>query len=86
MLKVFATDCLWRIVKRVLEYSGTPRPDLPSGCPETPDWEFTKWVWNFRRDERPKIVDRLSRLRPDQRLIVLTSPREVESFVGSLKG
>ena len=76
--------CLWRIVKRVLEHAGTSRPDLPSGCPETPDWEFTKWVWNFQRDERPKIVDRLSHLRSDQRVIVLTSPREVESFVGSL--
>jgi adenylate kinase family enzyme len=76
--------CLWRIITRVLTYSGMSRPDLPSGCPETPDWEFTKWVWNFPRHERPKIIRQLARLRADQRVIVLKSPREVEAFTREL--
>jgi adenylate kinase family enzyme len=76
--------CLWRIIRRVLEYSGLSRPDLPSGCPEQPDWEFTKWVWNFPRRERPKIIEKLSRLRDDQRVTILKNQREVEAFVRGL--
>jgi adenylate kinase family enzyme len=52
--------CMWRIVARLIEYSGVSRPDLPAGCPETPDWEFTRWVWNFPKNERPKIVEKPS--------------------------
>lgn len=76
--------CLWRIVRRVLEHSGFSRPDLPAGCPEQPDWEFIKWVWTFPRKQRPKIIQRLSMLRPDQRVIVLKCPREVEAFMQNL--
>ena len=72
--------CMWRIIARLIEYSGVSRPDLPAGCPETPDWEFTRWVWNFPKNERPKIVEKLKSLRADQRLIVLRNPREVAMF------
>ena len=76
--------CLWRIIRRVLEYSGMPRPDLPAGCPEQPDWEFTRWVWTFPRQQRPKIIQRLSRLRAEQQLIVLRRPDEVEALMEEL--
>ena len=76
--------CLWRVVQRVLEHSGFSRPDLPAGCPEQADWEFIKWVWRYPRDQRPKVADRLARLRPDQRVIILTNPREVKTFMQHL--
>jgi adenylate kinase family enzyme len=77
--------CMWRIIARAIEYNGVSRPDLPAGCPETPDWEFVRWVWSFPKNERPRIVEKLALLRQDQRLIILRNPREVVAFERSLR-
>ena len=32
--------CLWRVIKRIVKYHGTVRPDMPKGCEERFDLEF----------------------------------------------
>ncbi len=77
--------CMSRIFRRLIEHNGFTRPDLPDGCPEKVDLEFMQWVWNFRKGERPKIISNLSKLRPDQRLIALRTPGEVDEFVREMR-
>jgi hypothetical protein len=48
------------------------RPDLPEGCPETVDWEFLRWVWNFPEQSRPRIVEALARARRDVAVVHIT--------------
>ena len=76
--------CLWRLIKRQLSYRGRQRPDMAVGCPERLTWEFVVWVWTYRARRRAGILSRLSRLRGDQRAIVLSSDRMIRSYVEGL--
>lgn len=53
----------WRVFLRTLRYHGRERPDLPVGCPERFDLEFTKWIWNTRNSGK-KRWKKFSILRP----------------------
>ena len=77
--------CLWRIGKRWWQYRGVTRPDMAANCPEHLNWPFLKYVWNFPRKKRPKILQRLQHLPDTQQLIVLRSPAEVKAYVRSLE-
>lgn len=70
-----------RVIARWLQHRGRSRPDMAPECPERLSMEFLVWLWRYRRTRRPEILARLAALSPDQRAIVLTSPREVERFV-----
>jgi adenylate kinase family enzyme len=72
--------CLWRVTKRLLNYLGRTRPDLPEGCPEKIDLEFLEFIWTFNEDYRPRIISRLDQRRPDQRLITFRGPADVARF------
>lgn len=72
--------CVYRILKRVVTYHREKRPDMAEGCEEKFDWEFTKWVWNFPRDSRPKIERLLEKYGGTKTLIHLKSRKEVEDF------
>jgi len=52
--------CLWRALKRRVQYHGRSRPDLPPDCPEVLDWVFLQYVWTYPQDRRPKIMQRLA--------------------------
>jgi adenylate kinase family enzyme len=76
--------CLWRIITRAARYLGRTRPDMPAGCPERLSWEFVVWVWAYRARRRPQILNRLSALRGEKRVIILSSRRAVSAFLSNL--
>src|SRR5262245_61476551 len=39
--------CLWRVIKRMVEYRNRKRPDLAEGCRERFDLDFLLWVWHY---------------------------------------
>jgi adenylate kinase family enzyme len=76
--------CLWRVLSRRVRFHGRARPDMLEGCPERLTWQFIRWIWSYPVERRPKILQRLSSLRPDQRAIILRSTPEVEDFLRSI--
>ena len=49
--------CAFRILWRWLtSLVGRTRADLAPGCPETFDWKFLLWTWNFQRQTQPRIL------------------------------
>ncbi|MEO8133149.1 MAG: hypothetical protein ABI831_04135 [Betaproteobacteria bacterium] len=70
-----------RILWRVASTYGRVRPDLATGCPEQFDGAFLRYSWNYRRLAGASIAVALSSMRPDQRLVILRSPREVRRFL-----
>jgi adenylate kinase family enzyme len=76
--------CLWRVLARRVRMHGRSRPDMAAGCEERISWEFLGWIWTYPAERRPKILDRLARLRAEQRAVVLRSPREVERFLAAV--
>jgi adenylate kinase family enzyme len=76
--------CLYRILKRRIQYHGRTRPDLNKECPEQLDFEFVRWVWNFPKHSRNKIVSTLKKSSEEKNVIVLGSRRKVSGFLDSL--
>ena len=75
--------CLWRIVKRRRAYRAASRPDMAEGCPERLTLEFFRWVWDYPRRSRPKVLARLAAAGQGKRIIRLRSRREVERFLAA---
>lgn len=77
--------CLWRVIKRAVEYRNRSRPDMAEGCPERLNLEFMLWVWNYKRRSRPKIVRVLRENLRDKKVIWLRSGAEAERFLAGIK-
>ena len=76
--------CLYRITKRVVTSYGKVRPDMGEDCPEHFDWEFYRWVWNYRRNHRPRIYDLLYEAQDRLNIVTLTKPSDVTLFLEQL--
>jgi adenylate kinase family enzyme len=72
--------CLWRLVRRRVEFHGRSRESLPDGCPERLTLSFLRWVWTYRRLRLPRVLQRLAALSRDKDVIVLRTRREVKDF------
>lgn len=77
--------CLWRIVKRFLVYRGGTRPDVAEGCPESLNFEFVSWVWNYPRRSRPKVIKRLQEHGEGKQIYRLRSRNEVRRFLSQFE-
>ena len=75
--------CLWRIVRRRLAYRARSRPDMADGCPEALTLKFLRWVWDYPRRSRPKVLARLAAAPAGKRIVRLRSRREVERFLAA---
>ncbi|MEM8557749.1 MAG: DNA topology modulation protein [Bacteroidota bacterium] len=76
--------CLWRVVKRRLQYRGRTRPDMTDGCPERLTGEFIHWVWTYRAERRPQILQKLHAVKHDKQVVILQSRQQVGRFLSTL--
>ena len=53
--------CLFRALRRILRWRGRTRPDMAEGCPERLDPAFIRWIWDFHRTQRPRVLELLDR-------------------------
>ena len=49
--------CIYRVNKRRIINHGRTRADMTEGCEEKIDFEFLKWIWNFKKRNRGKILE-----------------------------
>lgn len=76
--------CLWGVVTRVIKYHGKTRPDMGDNCPERFDFEFLKFVWNFRSKHRKRYLEMLAAAK-DKEIIILRSRRQAKRFLEEVK-
>lgn len=76
--------CLYGVIKRRIIHHRKTRPDMGEGCPEKLDWEFLKWVAEYKRKKSPIIVNKLNQLEQQKSIIHLRTRRETEDFVKTL--
>lgn len=76
--------CVYRILKRVVVYRKARRPDMAEGCDEKFNWEFTKWVWNYKTRSKPKVEALLKRFENEKTIVRLKSKSEVEKFLSKI--
>ncbi|HEX6369490.1 MAG TPA: hypothetical protein VF006_11200 [Longimicrobium sp.] len=83
-LDVPRTVCLWRVARRRIVYRRGARPDMTPGCRERLTREFIRWIWEYPRTQRPRVLAWLAALRPDQRAVVLRSTAQIDDFLRSI--
>jgi adenylate kinase family enzyme len=76
--------CISGVINRIARGYGRVRPEMAAGCPERIDLTFIRYVWNYRREQRPKVLRYLEELRPDQSLICFTARRQGDAFLAGL--
>jgi len=57
---------------------------LNEGCPEKIDWEFIGWVWNFRKKQRPEILEKLNKY-SDKKVITIAEPNQAKALLARLQ-
>jgi adenylate kinase family enzyme len=74
--------CLWRVLKRYLQYAGETRPDMAKGCPERLNWDFWQYVWNFPQIHRLRILEQVAKYENKKQIIILQKPDQVSILFG----
>ncbi|MGF7050704.1 adenylate kinase family enzyme [Paenibacillus sp. DS2015] len=77
--------CIYRVLKRRLMYHKKSRPDMNEECPEKLDWEFFRWVWNYRKRSRMKTINKLESVRTQKQIIIVKSRKEVFDLINRLE-
>ncbi|MFD1885523.1 DNA topology modulation protein [Paenibacillus wenxiniae] len=77
--------CLYRVIKRWIQYDGRTRPDLNEACPEKIDWAFLRWVWNYPKRTRPRTIAKLQQLEPHQQVVRIHNNKQLHTFIDHLK-
>ena len=79
------TLCVYRVIKRRFQYRNKTRPDMGKDCDERLDLKFLRWVWQFPKTKRAEILKKLESLSRKKEIIILTSPKELEQFLSTIK-
>ncbi|MDR6112192.1 adenylate kinase family enzyme [Paenibacillus sp. SORGH_AS338] len=75
---------MYRIVKRRIQYHGKTRPDLNKDCPEKLDIGFLKWVWDYRKRNRVKTLEKLKQVKQHQKVVIIRNKKQLEELVEQL--
>jgi adenylate kinase family enzyme len=73
--------CMVGIMIRIASSYGRVRPEMAEGCPERINGEFIRYVWTYRRVQRPKLLQYLAGLREDQSLICFTDRAQADRYL-----
>ena len=74
-------SCLWRAIKRRVEYHKKPRESRTKGCEEKLDFEFLIWLlWKGRAKRR---LDKFKKIKTQypQKTVVLKTQKQIDRFV-----
>ena len=72
---------VWGVLKRLAYWRGRWRPDMAEGCVEGFDWEFLRYVIEFRVKHRQRIVDNIEAHGRHARLIRVPRRRELSKML-----
>lgn len=76
---------IYRLFKRRLQYHNKLRPDMPNGWQERINWDFYKFVWNFKRQYLPLLLDKVKEHGRGKSVIVLSNPEQAKQYLKKLK-
>ncbi len=74
---------LWRVFKRRVQYRNKLRSEMPEGWKEKIDPVFLKFVWNYKKSERPMVHELLGQFK-NKEIVILTTPKETKQFLKTL--
>ena len=73
--------CLWRVIKRTIQYRGQVRPGSAPGCKERFDGPFLNYVMMYNKTRRPKILRTLEEQeKAGKQVFILKSEADILKF------
>ncbi|MBD7938345.1 topology modulation protein [Cytobacillus sp. Sa5YUA1] len=78
--------CLYRIVKRRIQFHKKSRPDMTNGCQEKIDWAFIKFVVSTYYRRKKKMYERfrtLKKEKPELKVVILRNNGEMEAYLAN---
>ncbi|WP_036673304.1 AAA family ATPase [Paenibacillus sp. HGF5] len=75
--------CLCRVMKRTILNHGTTGEYMGKGCLESIDYKFIKSVWNFRKNQRMRIINILEKYKGSKSIVIFRKPKEVKNYFKS---
>ncbi|MEQ6390466.1 topology modulation protein [Bacillaceae bacterium S4-13-58] len=80
--------CLYRVIKRSIQYQGKTRPDMTVGCKEKIDYKFLKFIlttYHSRKEKMEKRFEAFQKMNPENKVIKLKSKKGIEDYLESLQ-
>lgn len=75
--------CLYRAIKRVILPHKRHRSDMGEGCNERHDLEFYRFIWNFNKTIKPRILEFL-KLHRDKKVIILKNNKDIKTYLKTI--
>lgn len=75
----------WRVFWRTVRNRQQSPPDLPQGCQERFNWEFTKWIWTSRNTSRDAMQRLYDSAIAEKQVCRFRTRADVSSFVDRLR-
>lgn len=54
---------------------------MGAGCREKIDLEFLKWIWNFRKRSRGKILETLDQVKEQKQIYIFKTSKEAKEYI-----
>ena len=72
------------VLRRWARHHG--KPVQAEGCPERVSWSFLRWIWRYRRDNRPRVIAAIRAHAAGAEVIVIRSRRDAERTLAAAPG
>ncbi len=82
VLKVNRFKCLWRAVRRYLEYHNQSRPSMAEECEEKLDLEFVKWI--LYKGRKPSSITYLETYHDKSKLLYFSSRAKMPNILAEI--
>jgi len=74
--------CLYRVLKRRVQYHGKTRDDVGEGCEEKIDWAFLKFILTTYKPRKKKMLKRMQRFANEGKTVhYLKTQRLIDGFL-----
>jgi len=79
--------CLYRVLKRRVQFHGKTRDDVGEGCKEKMDKAFLKFIVSTYGARKKKMIERMQRYADEGKTVhYLKTPTQIEEFLATYKG
>ncbi|CAM3238662.1 topology modulation protein [Filibacter tadaridae] len=79
--------CLYRVLKRRVQFHGRTRDDIGEGCKEKIDWAFLKYILTTYGPRKKAMIKRMQHYANEGKTVHhLKTPTQIEGFLKTMKG
>ncbi|MGW7945788.1 DNA topology modulation protein [Staphylococcus xylosus] len=72
--------CYYRVFKRFFKNIGKTRIDMGEDCKEKISFTLLKFIWNYPKQRKPFLLNKLDKIKENKNIIILSSTKEINNF------